>query len=297
MKVGFISIIGKPNAGKSTLLNSIIKEKVSIVSHHPQTTRDQIKGIYTDKDSQIVFLDTPGIHNSKNNLSNYMNKSIDSSIVGVDAIVYVFAADKKLLSQEMDLIKKYKSLNKNFILVINKCDVVKKEKIVELINIISTTLDINNIIPMSARKNMNVEPLIIEIKKNLKEGEQFYSEEYYTDRSERFLISEIIREKTIQLLKDELPFGIAVEIDKIEESKKLTKIFASIVCEKKQHKQIIIGKNGQMIKHISEDSRFEIEKLLDTHVYLDLFVKVKEDWRNSDYLLNEFGYNIKNIED
>lgn len=297
MKVGFISIIGKPNAGKSTLLNQIIKEKVSIVSHHPQTTRDQIRGIYTDDDSQIIFLDTPGIHNSKNNLSNYMIKSIDSSVVGVDGIIYVFAADKKLLPQEIDLIKKYQKLSDNFIFVINKCDVVKKEKVVELINQISKDLQITNIVPISARKNMNVEPIISEIKKVLKEGEPFYSEEYYTDKNERFLISEIIREKTIQLLDDELPYGIAIDIEKIEEGKKLVKIFASIICEKKQHKQIVIGKNGQMIKHISEDSRFEIEKLLDNHVYLDLFVKVKEDWRNSDYLLKEFGYDIKDIEE
>lgn len=295
-KSGFVSIIGRANVGKSTLINALVGEKVSIVTYHPQTTRDKILGILTENDYQIIFIDTPGIHKGKSMLSQYMNKNIRNALDGVDVILYVIAMDKKINSDD----KKYLSSldNKNSIVVLNKCDMVKQEDILQRIQEISEiNKKLDKIYTISAKNNKNLDILKQGVVKLLPEGMQVYGDEYFTDKSVRFLISEIIREKTMQNLKDELPFGIAVTIEKIDESKKnITDVYASIICEKPQHKAMVIGKKGELLKKIATASRFEIERLLDKKVYLNLWVKVKENWRDLDSYIKSIGYDIKGDE-
>ena len=296
MKTGFVSIVGKANVGKSTLLNSIIGEKVSIVSYHPQTTRDKINGILTTDEGQIVFIDTPGMHQPRNSLSQYMIKSINSALEEVDVIIYVIALDKKIQDDDLNKIRGYVSQNIPVIVVLNKGDVVSVDKIPASILKISEIEGIKAIIPVSARTGKNVKELISEVFKYLKDGDMFYPEDMYTDKNIRFMVAELIREKTMQMLKDELPYGIAVEIDQYSvKENDVVEIYASIVCEKKAHKQIILGKSGDMIKHIGTAARYEIEKLTGQKVFLNLFVKVKEDWRKSDNLVKLLGYDEKEI--
>ncbi len=296
MKTGFVSIVGKANVGKSTLLNSIIGEKVSIVSYHPQTTRDKINGILTTDEGQIVFIDTPGMHQPRNSLSQYMIKSINSALEEVDVIIYVIALDKKIQDDDLNKIRGYVSQNIPVIVVLNKGDVVSVEKIPASILKISEIEGIKAIIPVSARTGKNVKELVNEVFKYLKDGDMFYPEDMYTDKNIRFMVAELIREKTMQMLKDELPYGIAVEIDQYRvKENDVVEIYASIVCEKKAHKQIILGKSGEMIKHIGTAARYEIEKLTGQKVFLNLFVKVKEDWRKSDNLVKLLGYDEKEI--
>lgn len=298
MKSGFITIAGKPNAGKSTLMNALVGEKVSIVSPRPQTTRDKINGIMNGDGYQAVFVDTPGIHKPKNALSEYMVEAIKKSLDGVDIIIYVSAFDKKVDEHDEEFIDKYASLGRPFILALNKCDEVGKDAIVERINHFSGKEGITAIIPISALKGRGVDELKEEIVKLLPEGAKFYDEELYTDKTVRFMTAEIIREKAMRNLSDEVPFGIGINIVKFyTRDDGIVEINCDIICEKSAHKPIIIGRGGDMLKKIGSSARRDIEELVGGKVFLTLFVKVREDWRDSPSLLNELGYNKKNLKD
>ncbi len=295
-KSGYITIIGKPNVGKSTLTNALVGEKVSIVSFRPQTTRDRILGIVNGKDYQMMLVDTPGIHKPKNKLSEYMMKNVETSIECVDGIVYVIACDKKLEEDEIKDIEKYASSNIPLIIVINKCDTQDQEGIIAKIDKLKDVKNVAAIIPISALKKKHIQDLEKELVKLLPEGEKQFSEDEFTDKSTRFIVSEYIREKALKALGDELPYGVAVIINTFEEGdNNVVTIEADIVCEKQAHKAIIIGKNASKIKEISQSARIDIEKLLGQKVFLRIFVKVKEDWRNNPTLLNNMGYDKKEL--
>lgn len=295
MKSGFVAILGQPNVGKSTLLNAILKEKVSIVSPKPQTTRNKILGIYNDDEGQIVFIDTPGIHNSHNKLDDYMNKAISSAKDDVDVILYVIDGTKKITEQTIALLNKYTSKSANVILVVNKVDDTTYAKLYPELEKCNSLDNIHDIVPVSALKGKNLEELIVCIKKYLHEDIKYFDDDIYTDQSIKFLVSEIIREKALWLLQDELPHGIAIEIARFDEDSPICEIDADIITEKSSHKQIIIGKNGSMLKNIGIKSRQDIEKLIGRQVMLKLFVKVREDWRNSDSTVKSLGYNSKDL--
>lgn len=289
MKSGFVAILGEPNVGKSTLLNSILKEKVSIVSPKPQTTRNKILGIYNDEESQIVFIDTPGIHKSKNKLDDYMSKAITTAKTDVDVILYVIDGSKKITEKTLDNLNKYTG-NANVILVVNKIDDTTYVKLYPELTKCNSLKNIKDIVPVSALKSKNLEELIKVIKSYLHEDVKYFDDDVYTDKSIKFLVGEIIREKTLWLLQDELPHGIAIEIARFDESNPVVEIDADIILEKASHKSIVIGKNGAMLKSIGTKSRLDIEKLLDRKVMLKLFVKVREDWRNSTSTVKSLGY-------
>lgn len=295
MKSGFVAILGQPNVGKSTLLNAILKEKVSIVSPKPQTTRDKILGIYNDNESQIVFIDTPGIHTSSNKLDDYMNKAINTAKKDVDVLVYVIDGTKKINDKTLETLNKYTKDVDNIILVVNKVDDTTYEKLYPELNKLNSLEGIKDIVPLSALKKKNIEELIKVIKTYLTDSVKYYDDDIYTDKSVKFLVAETIREKALWLLQDELPHGIAIEIVRFVEGEKLTEIDADIIIEKSSHKQIIIGKNGQMLKNIGTKSRIEIERLIGTRVMLKLFVKVREDWRHKESVLKSLGYNQQDL--
>ena len=295
MKSGFVAILGQPNVGKSTLLNAILKEKVSIVSPKPQTTRNKILGIYNDEESQIVFIDTPGIHTSHNKLDEYMNKAINTAKKDVDVIVYVIDGTKKINQSTLDTLNKYTKDESNVILVVNKVDDTTYEKLYPELNKCNALEGVKDIVPLSALKGKNVEELIKVIKTYLTDDVKYYDDDIYTDQSVKFIVAETIREKALWLLQDELPHGIAVEIVRFEEGESLTEIDADIILEKSSHKQIVIGKNGSMLKNIGMKSRHDIEKLIGTKVMLKLFVKVREDWRHKDSVLKSIGYNQQDL--
>ncbi len=294
MKSGFITIAGRPNAGKSTLLNGITGEKIAAVSAKPQTTRNSIIGIVTDNDCQMVFIDTPGIHNPKNKLGEFMIKKVDESIKSVDVIVMMADVGDKLDEN----VKIAESLSRSgipLVLAINKIDTVPKEKILEVISVLSEKANFEEIIPISAKNGDGVDIVVTEIKKRLPEGPMYFPEDYVTDQPEKQIAAEIIREKALWNLDKEVPHGIAVEIESFKEQENGTvKITAAIYCEKKSHKGIIIGKNGAMLKKIGQAARLDIEKFLNAKVYLELWVKIKEDWRNSDFMLKNFGFKNDN---
>ena len=290
-KTGYVTIIGKPNVGKSTLINYMVGEKISIVSFRPQTTRDRVLGIVNDEDSQLILVDTPGIHNPKNRLSEYMMKNVSSSIDGVDAIVYIIACDKVLDEKEISQIQRYASMGTPFFIAINKCDEVKQDVIFKKIEQLKDVSSVLAIIPISAKTGKNVDYLKSEIKKILPEAEARFDEDEITDKSTRFIVGEYIREKALKLLGDEIPYGVGIVINKFEYRENgIVDIDADIVCEKQAHKSIIIGKNGAMIKEISSQARKDMEELLQTKVFLTIFVKVKEDWRNNPSVLSNLGY-------
>ena len=290
-KTGYVTIIGKPNVGKSTLLNYMVGEKISIVSFRPQTTRDRVLGIVNDEDSQLILVDTPGIHNPKNRLSEYMMKNVSSSIDGVDAIVYIIACDKVLDEKEISQIQRYASMGTPFFIAINKCDEVKQDAIFKKIEQLKDVSSVLAIIPISAKTGKNVDYLKSEIKKILPEAEARFDEDEITDKSTRFIVGEYIREKALKLLGDEIPYGVGIVINKFQYRENgIVDIDADIVCEKQAHKSIIIGKNGAMIKEISSQARKDMEELLQTKVFLTIFVKVKEDWRNNPSVLSNLGY-------
>lgn len=291
IKTGYVTIIGKPNVGKSTLINYMVGEKISIVSFRPQTTRDRVLGIVNDEDSQLILVDTPGIHNPKNRLSEYMMKNVSSSIDGVDAIVYIIACDKVLDEKEISQIQRYASMGTPFFIAINKCDEVKQDVIFKKIEQLKDVSSVLAIIPISARTGKNVDYLKSEIKKILPEAEARFDEDEITDKSTRFIVGEYIREKALKLLGDEIPYGVGIVINKFQYRENgIVDIDADIVCEKQAHKSIIIGKNGAMIKEISSQARKDMEELLQTKVFLTIFVKVKEDWRNNPSVLSNLGY-------
>ncbi len=289
-KSGFVSIIGMPNVGKSTLLNKIAGQKIAIISDKPQTTRNKILAIYTTETEQIIFTDTPGIHNPRTKLGEYMVNAANETISDTDVLLFVVDATRKIHETEREIVKNIEKSAVPCILVINKIDIVNKEELLPLIADYSSMYDFSSIVPISAKNSDGVKMLIDDIKEHLYEGPAFYDEEMVTDQPERQISAEIIREKMLWLLDKEVPHGIAIEIAKVEEKEKITNIYATIYCEKATHKGIIIGKNGEMLKKIGSLARNDIEKMLDKKVYLELWVKVKTDWRNSDFLIKNFGY-------
>ncbi len=296
MKSGFVSLIGKPNAGKSTLTNTIVGEKVSIVSWKPQTTRNKILGILSGDDYQLIIVDTPGMHKAKNALSKFMMKSVESGQDGVEVIVYVMAMDKRLDEHDLQYINKYAAESTPFIVALNKCDEVEQSAILERITALKDIQGIDSIIPISALTGKNVDMLKSRLLELLPEGERFFDEDMYTDKSMRFMVSEIIREKALRNLDEEIPYGIGVVVNKYEIGKNgVISIDADIVCEKQSHKAMVIGKGGAIIKKISTQARQDIENIVEQKVFLNLYVRVKEDWRDSDFLLNQLGYSIKDL--
>jgi len=291
-KSGFVAICGRANAGKSTLLNKIIGEKISIVSGKPQTTRNSILGVYTteknDAGVQIVFVDTPGIHKPRNSLGARMEKSIKSAIIDVDAIIYLM--DCGIHSNEWQTEETaLKSIIRGdipIILALNKVDRVAKENLLPLIDKVQSLHEFAAIIPISAQKGDNVANLLAEAEKYISEGPKYFPDGVVTDQPERQIVREIIREKALRLLNKEIPHGIAVEIEKWEELNTRTSIHAAIYCEKQSHKGIVIGKGGEKLKHIGQNARADIEKLLGNKVYLELWVRVKEDWRNKESFIS-----------
>lgn len=300
MKSGFVAILGKPNAGKSTLINAMVGEKVSIVSWRPQTTRNKITGIangvHKDEKYQIVFLDTPGINHQKDALSKYMIQSVQSASVGVDCILYVIDGEKKISDEDFKYIEGYKKQTKKLIVVLNKMDSADHEQFVRNLCELNPIEGVS-IVPISAEKRDNLEPLLDEIVTSLPEGEEFYPEDMYTDKPMRFMVAEIIREKALKFLQQEIPHGIGVDIEKYEvrEDDGLISIHADIITDRENHKAIIIGKKGETLKRIATSARLEIEKLADSQVFLKLWVKVKPDWKQDINVLNLLGYDLKDI--
>ena len=290
-KSGFVTVIGKTNVGKSSLINDLIGEQVSIVVNKSQTTRKVARGIYTDDEAQIVFVDTPGLHKANSKLGTTMNEAATSTIEDVDVIIFVVDAKERNLDKEtVEIIKQSKI---PAILVINKIDLIGKAKVASLINEYKDLYDFSSIIPTSIKNKTNSDVIIPEVKKLLKEGPKFYDEGTYTDQNLREMVSEIIRQKTLKLLDDEIPHGILVEVTKMKTSKTRTneKIFnidASIYCLRESHKGIIIGKNGQMLKRIGTYAREDIEKMVGRKVNLQLWVKVKKDWINDQTIVKQF---------
>ncbi len=290
-KTGFIAIVGRPNVGKSTLLNSLLGEKIAIVSSKPQTTRNRITGILTEGECQFVFLDTPGMLTPKNRLGDFMVKTISSTIGDVDAAILVVDAAKAVSEVETGILERLKKQETPIILAINKCDTVNANRVAEVINLYKELADFEAIIPMSAAKGKGVEFVTEEASKLLREDDWFFPEDMITDQPERVIASEIIREKLLRTLNDEIPHGTAVVIEGFEETPKIIKIRAEIYCEKDSHKGIIIGKGGASLKKVGTWAREDMEAFFGAQVHLDLWVKVKENWRDNANLLNSFGFN------
>ena len=293
---GFATLIGRPNVGKSTLMNALIGQKIAITSKKPQTTRNRIQTVYTSEEGQIVFLDTPGIHKAKNKLGNYMVNVAERTMADVDVILWLVEPTDYIGAGEQHIIEQLKKTKTPIILVINKIDTVQKELILTYIDAYRKQLDFAEIVPVSALKKDGMEELIGCIMKYLPYGEPFYDEDTVTDQPMRQIVSELIREKALRCLEDEIPHGIAVTIEMMKFRKRIVDIEATIVCERESHKGIIIGKQGGMLKKIGSLARPDIEELVECQVNLKLWVKVKKDWRDSDYLLKNFGYNPKETE-
>lgn len=293
MKSGFIAITGRPNAGKSTLLNKILGEKIAIVSNKPQTTRTKIQGVLTDGESQLVLIDTPGIHKPANKLGQRMEKYIYTATKDIDVLLYVVDCNiyENEFKKEQEALKGLKTSGVPVILAINKVDTVEKTKLLPLIERLKGLYDFSAIVPISAQKGANIKELIGEIKALLPEGPKFFPDDTLTDQPERQIIAEFIREKALRLLNKEIPHGIAVEIERMKQRENgIFDIEASIYCERKSHKAIIIGKGGEKLKDIGSRARVDIERFLDEKVYLKLWVKVNEDWRNKEGFMNMLGF-------
>ena len=293
---GFVAIMGRPNAGKSTLINTIVGEKVSIVSWKPQTTRNRILGIYNEEDCQIVFIDTPGLHKPRNTLGEYMMKSAKIATEGVDCLLYVIDAEKGYDENDKSRLISYINEGEKVIAVVNKTDHVTKEKVMGILGELSKMENLTAVVPVSALRKRNIDPLLGEIKKLLSDTIKYYPDEQYTDRNMRFMTAEIIREKALRLLDKEVPYGIGVEVRSydVKEDGSLISVDADIVCEKAAHKPIILGKGGAMIKKISTYARQDLEDMTGTKVFMNLFVKVKDEWRASQIVMKELGYDPKN---
>ena len=292
---GFVAIIGRPNVGKSTLMNKIIGQKIAITSNKPQTTRNKIQTVYTCDQGQIIFLDTPGIHKAKNKLGEYMVNVAEKTLKEVDVILWLGEPSTFIGGGEQHIAEQLKDINVPVILVINKIDTVKKEEILVFIDAYRKILDFAEIIPASALRDKNADEIVESIFKYLPQGPQYYDEDTVTDQPMRQIVAEIIREKALHALNEEIPHGIAVTIEKMKERKngKITDIEATIICERDSHKGIIIGKQGSMLKKIGSNARYEIEQMLEMKVNLQLWVKVRKEWRDSDLLLKNYGYNEK----
>lgn len=291
-KSGFAALIGRPNVGKSTLMNRLIGQKIAITSNKPQTTRNRIQTVYTDEEGQIIFLDTPGIHKAKNKLGEYMVSVAESTLRDVDVILWLVEASDYIGAGEQHIAECLRKVDTPVILVINKIDKVKKEEILGFIDAYKDICDFAEIIPLSALKGENTENLIPLIFKYMEDGPQYYDEDTVTDQPERQITAELIREKALRKLDDEIPHGIAVAIDIMKERPRgnIMDIDATIICERDSHKGIIIGKQGSMLKAIGTDARKDIEAMLGMKVNLKLWVKVKKNWRDSDFLIKNFGY-------
>jgi len=293
MKSGFVAITGRPNAGKSTLMNKIIGEKVAIVSNKPQTTRTKIMGVHTKEDCQIVFIDTPGIHKPHNKLGEKMEKYIYTATKDVDVLLYVVDCGlyENEYEKEKAALEGLKKSDVPVILVVNKVDKAEKNSLLPVIDRLSSLYDFAGIVPLSAKMGDNVDALIDVIKEHLDDGPQFFPGDIITDQPERQIVAEFIREKALRLLNQEIPHGVAVEIEKMHKRENGTfEILAAIYCERQSHKAIIIGKKGDKLKAIGSRARQDIERFLDSKVYLELWVKVKEDWRNKEAFMNTIGF-------
>ena len=289
-KSGFVTLIGRPNVGKSTLMNRLIGHKIAITSNKPQTTRNRIQTVLTTEEGQIVFVDTPGIHKAKNKLGEYMVNVAERTLNEVDVVLWLVEPTTFIGAGEKHIAEQLGKVRTPVVLVINKVDMVKKEEILGFIDAYRKIYDFAEIVPVSARNGDNTDELVKVILKYLPYGPQFYDEDTVTDQPERQIVAELIREKALHSLNDEIPHGIAVAIDAMKYSKKIVDIDATIICERDSHKGIIIGKQGAMLKKIGSTARYEIEKMLDKQVNLKLWVKVKKDWRDSDFLIKNFGY-------
>ncbi|EMG27634.1 GTPase Era [Listeria fleischmannii 1991] len=292
-KSGFVAIVGRPNVGKSTLLNQIIGQKIAIMSDKAQTTRNKVQGVYTEDDAQVVFIDTPGIHKPKHKLGDFMVKVALNTFREVDLIYFVIDAESGFGRGDEFIIEKLKNVETPVFLLINKIDLVSKERLVELIEQYKDLLDFAEIIPISALEGEEVPNLLAETKNYLDEGPMYYPKDQITDHPERFIISELIREQVLQLTREEVPHSVAVVIEGIEKNPKTEKltIMATIIVERSTQKGIIIGKQGQMLKQIGMRARKEIELLMGSKVFLELWVKVQKNWRDKEHYLQDYGFN------
>lgn len=297
IKTGFATLIGRPNVGKSTLMNRLIGQKIAITSDKPQTTRNRIQTVYTDERGQIVFLDTPGIHKAKNKLGDYMVNVAEHTLKEVDVILFLVEPTDYIGAGEKHIMEQLKKEKTPVILLINKIDKVqKKEELLLYIDAYRKEMEFDQIIPVSAKNGEGTEDLLKTIFDYLPYGPMFYDEDTVTDQPERQIVAELIREQALRLLEDEIPHGIAVSVDAMKKRKKIMDVDATIICERDSHKGIIIGKGGSMLKRIGTNARKGIEDLLECQVNLKLWVKVKKDWRDSDFLLKNFGYNPKDTQ-
>lgn len=297
-KSGFVALIGRPNVGKSTLMNHLIGQKIAITSKKPQTTRNRIQTVYTCDEGQIVFLDTPGIHKAKNKLGEYMVDVAEKTLKEVDVILWLVEPSNFIGAGERHIAEILEKVNAPVILIINKTDTVEKDKILEFIDTYRKLFQFAEIIPCSALRHQNTDDIIPSIFQYLPYGPQFYDEDTITDQPMRQIVAEIIREKALHALDAEIPHGIAVAIDRMKTrpgKNPIVDIDATIICERESHKGIIIGKQGAMLKKIGSNARYEIERMLESKVNLKLWVKVKKDWRDSDFLIKNFGYDKKEI--
>ena len=297
-KSGFVTLIGRPNVGKSTLMNHLIGQKIAITSEKPQTTRNRIQTVYTDERGQIIFLDTPGIHKAKNKLGEYMVDVAEKTLKEVDVILWLVEPSNFIGAGERHIAEILEKVNAPVILIINKTDTVEKDKILEFIDTYRKLFQFAEIIPCSALRHQNTDDIIPSIFKYLPYGPQFYDEDTITDQPMRQIVAEIIREKALYALSEEIPHGIAVVIDQMKDrpNGKIVDIDATIICERDSHKGIIIGKQGAMLKKIGSNARYELEQMLEQKVNLKLWVKVKKDWRDSDFLVKNFGYDKKKLD-
>ncbi|HBE10232.1 MAG TPA: GTPase Era [Lachnospiraceae bacterium] len=293
---GFVAIVGRPNVGKSTLMNSIIGQKIAIMSSKAQTTRKRIETVYTCDEGQIVFLDTPGMNRSRNKLGDFMVNEVTGGLSDADVVMWIVEPEDHISRGEQEIAEKLSGLKKPVILVVNKIDSIKEEDVFKAIEVYKDAMEFADIVPVSALKDKNRDELIKVILRHLPEGPMYYDEETVTEETERDICAELIREQALQKLDKEIPHGIAVEIDSMKERPdgRITDIEATIICERDSHKGIIIGKGGAMLKRIGTGARIEMEKLLMTKVNLKLFVKVRRDWRDNNNMLKNFGYSEKN---
>lgn len=298
-KSGFVTIIGRPNVGKSTLMNQIIGQKIAIMSDKPQTTRNRIQTVITTEEGQIVFIDTPGIHKPKHKLGEYMNKTAQSTFGQVDVILWLVEPNKEIGRGDNFIIEQLQRVKTPVILVINKVDTVSKNDILEVIDTYKDAYNFAEIIPVSALKGENTQRIPEILFEYLEEGPQFFESDMITDQPERQLVAELIREKALHQLQQEIPHGIAVVIDQMKDrnNKSIVDIDATIICEKDSHKGIIIGKQGSMLKKIGTEARKDVERLLGSKVNMQIWVKIKKNWRDSDFLLKNFGYNKREIDE
>lgn len=292
-KTGFIAIVGFANAGKSTLLNALIQQKVSIVSPKPQTTRDNIMGVWTDDDSQIVFVDTPGFLHSKNALGDYMLRSIDNAVKDVDCILVVIDGHDGISDKELSQITKYAKSNIPIVVAVTKIDITQPQRLMPELSKLNEVEEISEVYCVSAKRNKGVLELKQALKKYLSGDAMYFEEDDVTDKSQRYIVGEIIREKVLLCCENEIPHGIGIAINKMQYERNAWDIDATVIVEKSSHKPIVLGKHGAMIKGIGTHARESIEKFLSAKVFLTLWVKVKEDWRNNPSMLNELGYNSR----